>query len=386
MELNMKDIENIYNSSIKLLEPLALEKTYTIIVEEAIKLVNGDDGSLILKKGNELKRVFSSSTVLYKIKPRKKGYLQKSLQENEAKILSIGEIEKVHPEIKEARFKSSLLIPLSYRNERIGVLRVYSKNRQFNNDDLSILKLFGPIATLALRKNQLYSEINNALKTRDLFISLASHELRTPLTTILTYLELFKKKAEKGENPDPKWIKTLLAETNRLIALFNELFQIDQIKTGQLKYRFKRSKFLEIVKRALTSFSAVYPNRKIVFQNQLFNQKDYIYCDPDKVLQVILNLLTNASKFSPTRSEINIVASSEGSFFTLSVSDKGKGIPKPELNKIFEGFYKGKTNRKEGMGLGLFLTKKIIEKHEGVIEVTSKVNKGTTFRIKLPIN
>lgn len=378
--------ENVYSSSLKLLEPLSLDSTYKTIVEEAIKLVKGDNGSLILKKGNELKRVFSSTPVLYKIKPRKTGYLQTALEENKASILTIPEIERVHPEIKETAFKSSILIPLSYKNERIGILRVYTKTKKFSENDLSVLKFFGPIATLALRKNQLYSEVKIALDTRDLFISLASHELRTPLTTILTYMQLLKRKGEKGENPDPKWIKTLLAETNRLIGLFNELFQLDQIKTGQLTYKFKRNKFLDIVKRAIDSFTTIYPHRKLVFQNQLFNQKGYIYCDHDKILQVILNLLTNATKFSTSKSEINLTVSSEGDFLTLLVSDKGKGIPKAELNKIFEGFYKGKNNRKEGMGLGLFLTKQIIKRHEGQIEVFSKVNKGTDFKIKLPIN
>ena len=380
----LANLENIYKSATKLLVPLTPDEIYKTIVEEAMKLSETEYGTIFLLQNGRLIQHFTN-TKYPADEPRKEGFTYASFKSGKAIILKTKVIKKIHPEIVNRGVKSLIIIPLEFNNKSIGILTLQSsEEKHFNDNFLANLKIFGSLASLAIRNIQLYTKAKNELRLRDLFISMASHELRTPLTTIITFIALLKKRAEKGGKPDPKWIKTLSSETTRLINLFNELFQLDQIKTGDLKYRFKKNRLQEIIRRAMLTFSTMRPERVVIFQNQLFSQKDDVYCDFDKIIQVILNLLNNAAKFSPQQSEIVLSLSSDSGFLILSVTDRGKGINKADLPHIFESFYKGKHHGKEGMGLGLFLTKKIIERHQGIIEVHSKLNKGSVFLIKLP--
>ncbi len=380
----LANLENIYESAAKLLVPLTPDEIYKTIVEEAMKLSETEYGTIFLLQNGRLIQHFTN-TKYPTDEPRKEGFTYASFKSGKAIILKTKVIKEIHPEIINQGVKSLIIIPLEFNNKSIGVLTLQSsEEKHFNDNFLANLKIFGSLASLAIRNIQLYTKVKNELRLRDLFISMASHELRTPLTTIITFIELLKKRAEKGGKPDPKWIRTLSSETTRLINLFNELFQLDQIKTGDLKYRFKKNRLQEIIRRAMLTFSTMRPERVVIFQNQLFSQKDDVYCDFDKIIQVILNLLNNAAKFSPQQSEIVLSLSSDSGFLILSVTDRGKGINKADLPHIFESFYKGKHHGKEGMGLGLFLTKKIIERHQGIIEVHSKLNKGSVFLIKLP--
>ncbi len=106
--------------------------------------------------------------------------------------------------------------------------------------------------------------------------------------------------------------------------------------------------------------------------------------DTEKLQQVFTNLLNNAAKFSTKTTPIVVALVSEGKYIKITVTDYGKGIRKNEQNKVFHEFFKAKGNRKEGMGLGLYIVKGIIDKHKGTIEIYSRLNKGTIMTIKLP--
>lgn len=379
------DIEVIYQSALKFLVPLTPQETYETIVVEALRLVRAEEGSIFLETNGELERVYTTSPTLTQIQPRKRGFTYRVFATNTPKILSKAEIQKIHPEIGGMRAHADILVPLSYKDQPIGVLTVLTSSKDsFTQRDVEILKLFGPLATLAIRKTQLYDETRQALETRDLFISMASHELRTPLTTIYAYMQLMQIKVVNNESLEPKWMDALLKETVRLTKLVNELLQVDQIKTGELKYTWRKCSLADIVNQAVANFQIILPDYMVVVQNKLPLLSDIIRADFDKLLRVVTNLLINAAKYSQKRSTITLRLDRKGDDVTLKVKDFGKGITKDDLPKIFEGFYRGMNSKHEGMGLGLYLSRQIVEGHNGSIQVNSKVNKGTTVEIALP--
>lgn len=381
----MSILEQIYNSTLKFLTPLSLDETYKNVLNEAVKLVNGSNGRIFLKDGNNLKNVYNSSKKMPLFPIRKKGNVFKSFSQNKAFIANSKEVIENYPRLRGTKIRSIIYIPLSYKREAYGVMSIRSKkDLKFSENELNVLKLFGSLVDLAIRKSQLYEETKKAADTQDLFISLAAHELRTPLTTLIGYVQLLLSKSREKKNVDIKWVYEIAFEANRLKTLINEFLDINQIRTDKVEYDWKEIRLNEIIKRAIFNFNFVKPNRRIILNNKLNGKKDLIVGDSDRLTQVVTNLLENADKYSPSDKSIDVVITHEDPFFLLEVLDKGEGIPSEEISYVFKGFYKGKKSRHEGMGLGLFLVKNIIDRHHGEVRIKSEVDKGTSVIIKLP--
>ncbi len=383
--MNTPLLKKIYFSSLNFLTPLTLEKTYATIVKEATKLVSAQWGSVLLEEDGELKRVYTSIPLNQQIKHRKRGLLYKSFKRGKPTILKVKEIEKVHPEIKNLSLASDVIIPLSYRKKSIGILAVLSKRENpLTEEEINTLVLFGSMASLAIQKARLYAETQKSLEARDFFISAAAHEIKTPVTTIFGYAQLFFENSKKKKEIKTEWIHSLHSECYRLKFLINDFLEASRISTGRLHYDLKECHFKKIVDRVMDNFKFNYPDRILILTNNIKIKKDIIVGDLDKLIQALTNLLDNAAKFSAPDTEISLSLQSDGSEFIIKVADKGKGIPRSELPKIFERYYQESGNRHEGLGLGLFLVRNIIEHHHGSIKVNSKINKGTTIELKLP--
>lgn len=379
-------LERIYKAGLKFLVPLTLEENYALIVKEAMKLVKADYGSILLEQKGELKRIYASSHHLYQVKPRKKGQMHLVFNTRKPMILSSNEIAKVNPDIKKIQALSHILIPLYYKHKTLGLLTLNSlKTNYFTSDDINTLKLFSPIASLAIKKTQLYDLTAKAVEARDLFISMAAHEFRTPLTTISGYIQLLYSKLSGANTAESRWVEELLWESSRLTLLVKELLELNRIKTGQFHYTWKEYSLKDITARTLKDFQFAYPHRKVTLIDNLGSYNDTIIGDYNKLLQAIINLLENAVKFSPPTTGITLSLDFKSSFLTLSIKDKGQGISKKDLPAIFERFYQGANNSNtSGMGLGLFIIKNIITQHRGFIKISSKKGKGTKVEINLP--
>lgn len=390
----MKDtlsIENvnygkIYVSALKLLYQLTPHKAYATIVQEAKKLVGAKHGTIFLVENNELKRVYATSELLYNIFPRRGGFTNQVYTKLQSYILTRDELISLHPEFKNLFVGSDIGVPLTYSNQTIGVLAVFSeKDKSFTQKELSMLQAFSPIASLAIRNMQLYSEMKDSLDERDLFISMAAHELKTPLTTIFIYSQLLLRKETRSKYSETQLKMKLSDEIRRLTNLVNELLQVNQIKIGSLKFIFRKCDLSSIVDGAIAAFENIHTEYKINYRNEIKKNICFVNGDFDKLFQVVTNLLNNAAKFSPKNSTIELVLKYEDSHYILSITDRGPGIRKKDLPHIFERFYKGESQNKDGLGLGLFLVKNIIDQHKGNVSVLSKLNQGTTFTITLPL-
>src|SRR5581483_9252744 len=388
MDPEVKILERINKASLKFLNSLSEKDTYKLVVEEAIKLVNFRYGRIYLEADGELKSVYQTNPVMAQIIKRPTGFTYQAWKQN--KLIFIDktktpDLSKIHPAMRNMGVKSVLYIPLSNRGKSIGVLIINSdKQIHFSHHFLQLLKLYGSTASLAIRKAQQYSEINKAIATRDLFISMAGHEFRTPLTTINGYIRLLQKKISKENHPvESEWIDQLAAEGLRMTYLVNELLEINRIRSGKLSYHWKESSLREILKRAMNNFRFSHKDRILIYKEKSNIQTDHIIADFDKLLQVFTNFLDNSVKFSPKDTPIALELSYRYPYYKVKGIDKGKGIDKKELPHVFEEFYKGADSH-QGLGLGLFLAKNVIERHKGTISLKSNKNSGTTVTVRLP--
>lgn len=378
--------EKIYHSALDLFHSLTPEKAYEAIVKGAKKLIGAKHGSIFLVEDDELKRVYASSPLFNLIRPRKRGFTYRVYKKQQPYILIRGKFIKAHPELAKLNLGSDIGVPLIYNSKTLGVLTLFSdKKKTFTKKDLTLLQIFCKAASLAIKNTRQYETTQKSVNERDLFISIAAHELKTPLTTVSIYSQLLLRKDAETRYSDTQIKMKLSNEIRRLTNLVNELLQVNQIKSGSLQFTFKKCDLCSVVDTAVTSFENIHVNHPVYFKNKLKNNYCFVYGDHDKLFQVITNLLNNAAKFSPKYSPIDIVLKYENSNYILEVRDHGPGIPKKDLPRIFERFYKGDARKKDGLGLGLYLVKNVIDRHEGKITVSSKIKKGTTFTITLPM-
>lgn len=382
----MDILENIYISTLKFLSPIGLDETYKNIVEEAVKIVGGQNGTIFLAFKGELKPVYATSPISYEMKVRRGGFRYEVFKEKQAKILHLKQIKKlkkIHPQIEDLHSRSILLVPLISNNESMGVLSVGSlKDIRFKTRDLGILKLFGSFASLAIRKSQLYEEMAKSIEDRDLFISLASHELRTPLTTINGYIQLLLTKIGQRKPIDNRWVMELAFESQRMKNLIDDFLEINRIRNGKMQFNFGEVSLSEIANHTISTFKFNFPKRKLVVKN-ILPKNDLIIADADKLHQVFINILENAHKYSKEDKKILFTLKSSPEHFIATIADQGQGIEEKDLPLVFKGFYKGEKSRHEGMGLGLYLAKNILEAHHGSIQIESQLSKGTKVKIKL---
>lgn len=378
-------LQTFFKLSMKFLTPLHLQETYQFIVVEGIKLANADQGSILLIQDDKLKRVYASDPVFYKIKPRKSDFTYQTIKTQKPIIFDSKLNPSRHRIFKESNFRSGIILPLTNQNHPIGVLALTSfRNKVFTEKQMGILKLFIPLAVNAIRKAELIDESQHALEARDLFISMTAHELRTPLTTINGYAQLLYSKWANSDTQESKWVEELTSESYRLTQLINELLEINRIKTGKLHYIWTECSLLDVVNRALQDFRFTHPDNKVLLVNRLAENKDRVIGDSNKLLQVIINLLDNAAKFSLLDKKIKVTLNHKQGYIILEITDQGKGILQKDVPKVYELFYRGENQTGDGMGVGLFLAKNIITHHHGLIYIKSKKIGGTTVGIKLP--
>ena len=260
-----------------------------------------------------------------------------------------------------------------------GLFFGHPKSGMFTSEHENLVATVASQAAIALDNAMLYEEINSLNNKKDEFISFASHELKTPLTTLKGYLQL----AAKKEVSPGEYLPKINKQVERLEGIVADLLDISKIHAGKLDLNFKRTSLLELLKESIDSVNDT--RYKIVLDSP---SEDFIVSvDSQKIMQVIINLLTNAIKFSSPGTTIYITAIRIGDQVKISVADQGVGIPQQHLDKIFNQFYRVSSISKttKGMGLGLFISKEIIEGHLGKIWAESEEGKGSTFHVQFPV-
>ncbi len=219
---------------------------------------------------------------------------------------------------------------------------------------------------------------------KDEFISIASHEMKTPLTTAKAYLQLLELSLEKDNEKANLYTKKAILSVDRLKDLISELLDVSQIQHGKLNYNFSGFNFNEMIEDALEGARYNSSKHKIIKTGEI---PEPINGDKERLQQVIINLLSNAVKYSPDTENIFINTVLEDGEIKVSVKDNGIGIAKNNLEKIFERYYRieGQEVLYQGLGIGLFISMEIIQRHHGKLWAESEPAKGSTFYFTLPL-
>ncbi|WP_313629962.1 cell wall metabolism sensor histidine kinase WalK [Enterococcus devriesei] len=233
------------------------------------------------------------------------------------------------------------------------------------------------------------TEQEKTAEERRHFVSNVSHELRTPLTSVRSYLEALEEGAWQDKKIAPDFIRVTLGETDRMIRMINDLLNLSRMDSGAQQMDLELVNFNELVDYILDRFDMMVTSQEKKYRIiREFTERDlWVEIDTDKIMQVIDNIMNNAIKYSPDGGKIEVHLMETHNNIVLGISDEGLGIPKKDLEKVFERFYrvdKARARKQGGTGLGLAISKEVMKAHQGQIWVESVEGKGSTFYISLP--
>jgi len=219
------------------------------------------------------------------------------------------------------------------------------------------------------------------------FIGNVSHELKTPITTIQGYVLTLLDGGLHDDEINVKYLQRAAKNIDRLIAIINDLDEISKLESGTMKMNFVSFNFSALVKDVFELMEIKAEKRRIVldYKNQS-DTKIMVHADPDRIRQVLINLIDNSLKYGNRFGSTTISAFDMDEYYLIEVSDNGIGIDQADLPRIFERFYRTEKSRSRklgGTGLGLAIVKHIIEVHQQTIHVRSKIDVGTTFSFTL---
>jgi len=237
---------------------------------------------------------------------------------------------------------------------------------------------------LARTFSNMADEIEQREEARLRFVALVAHDLRNPIVGISLAARRATERGKLEDAEAQRWLRMIAAEAERLDRIAKELTDNVQVAAGKLSLHMKETDLSELVGDVAREVGATAESHKIAYDGP---PNCPIWGDPDRLERVILNLVSNAFKYSPTGSTVSLSIQLKESHAVLAVRDHGPGIPKGDLDVIFQPFGRGRQAPQlaRGTGLGLFVVKQIVEGHNGTIEIESEVGAGTTVTIELPL-
>lgn len=281
------------------------------------------------------------------------------------------------------RILSYLSIPVrSTAGMIIGTLIfAHPKAGVFKSEHEDMVGSIAAQAGIAIENSRLFEEVKALSSKKDEFIALASHELKTPLTTIKGYLQVISRKNQ--DSLSKMFVDKSLYQVQKLNTLISDLLDISKIEAGKLQFNLERFNLTIVLQEVLETFPYTNTSHEIIFD--VNSEECLVLADKQRIEQVIINLLTNAIKYSPSADQVHVSIKNEGELVTVRIKDQGIGLKAEHLNKIFTRFYRAEgVGNVSGLGIGLHLTKEIVDRHNGHINVVSEYGKGSEFYFSLP--
>jgi GAF domain-containing protein/CheY-like chemotaxis protein len=347
-----------------------------------------------------------------------------------SKIILTGEPLLINKDVEELRSylgvqrvgipaASYLGVPIPVGEDIIGVLSVQSTEHEnsFNENDLRLLSTIAASVGVALRNAKLFEEVKQAKleaeaaskvaekanEAKSAFLSTVSHELRTPLTSVLGFTKIIRKrledkifpaldrsdgKNEKTINQISENLNVVISEGERLTHLINDVLDLAKIEAGKMEWNFEKVSLPEVAERAIMATSSLFEQKSLQLVKKIDTNIPEISGDRDKLIQVIINLISNAVKFTNS-GFVTCDVYRKNDELIVSITDTGIGIAMDDYSAVFEQFKQvggdTLTDKPKGTGLGLPICKEIVEHHGGRIWLESEVGKGSTFSFALPV-
>jgi PAS domain S-box-containing protein len=293
--------------------------------------------------------------------------------------------------LNELNLSSVVVVPLIARGKTLGAitLAMAESKRRYTEEDVEFAQDVARRAAMAVDNARLYTESQQALALRDDFLSIASHELKTPVTSVKAFLQALEQRMSKPEQFDFKknreYMHLSIKQVDRLGAIINDLLDITRINKGKMQYDFQILSIGPMVAEVVERMSVSFPSHIIACKLQDLTAK--VRIDALRFEQVLTNLITNAVKYSPTGSVIDISTYGEDEDVCIAIKDRGIGISQEEQELIFNRYYRTKdaiSSKASGMGIGLYIASQLIDAHNGKLTVNSTPGQGSTFIITLP--
>jgi signal transduction histidine kinase/HAMP domain-containing protein len=303
-------------------------------------------------------------------------------------------------------------VPLYSGSRVVGVLAMASERgsgRTFDQNEVEILSRFAQLASIALDNARLYTAAQEAREiahaaneAKSAFLASVSHELRTPLTSILGFAKIIQKrlhtrifpvfkpgdeKSRQAARQVAENINIIVAEGERLTALINDVLDLAKIEAGKVDWHMQPLQVSEVIERAMAATASLFELRDLQFIRDIRPNLPEIIGDRDRLIQVLINLISNAVKFTE-RGSVTCRAAAADGHIIVSIIDTGIGIAAEDRQRVFERFMQvgdTLTDKPKGTGLGLPICKEIVEHHGGRIWLESEPGKGSAFAFTLPV-
>jgi signal transduction histidine kinase len=283
-----------------------------------------------------------------------------------------------------------MIVPLVARGKTIGALTFVSvrPQRLYGERDLELAQELATRAALAIDNARLYHETQAASRAKSDFLAIMSHELRTPLTAIIGYAELLELGIpEPVTESQREQIERIEVAARHLQQLIEEILAVASLEAGEAKIRRQEVSVAELLHRAEVIIRPMAMAKELRLEVEGLAEPAVVETDPEKLLQVLLNLLTNAVKFTESGS-IRLGARVHGGKLELEVDDTGIGVHPRDHDRIFEPFWQVDqpiTRRAGGTGLGLTISRRLVDLLAGDIRVESEPQRGSRFLVRVPL-
>jgi PAS domain S-box-containing protein len=294
-----------------------------------------------------------------------------------------------------SKIRSLVSAPLMVEGDVLGVIQVFTfEVRPFSDNDLRLLQLVADRVALAVEQARLYETEQSARKQaeaasrmKDEFLATVSHELRSPLNAILGWVKLLREGKLEADSAEHA-LETVERSARAQSSIINDLLDVSRIITGKIRLNVQRIDPARLIESAIESVRPAAEAKEIQLDIVLDPNTGPIACDPDRLRQLVWNLVSNAIKFTPNEGRVKVELGRSDRDIELRVSDNGAGIDNTFLPYVFDRFRQAdgsSTRRHGGLGLGLAIVRHLVELHGGTVEVESEgVGLGSTFTVKLP--
>jgi len=300
-----------------------------------------------------------------------------------------------------SRWHIAAALPMKMEERRVSGFLVIGprlSGTRFSSQDVEFIASVALQASIAIERIRLHEQIVveraeserlaelNRLKTY--FVSSVSHDLKTPLASIKMFAEMLKDSPTLAQDKRDKYLSIIEGESERLARLITNVLDFAKMERGVKEYHKERCDLAEITSHVLDMMNYQFEASSFLVEKELTHDELIITADKDAICDSVMNLLTNAMKYSGGNKDISVSTGKEGNFAFVRVEDNGVGIPTDKSDSIFEAFYRvgdQRTDSVGGAGLGLSIVKHTIDAHGGRISVTSNVGKGSIFTIYLPL-
>jgi signal transduction histidine kinase len=293
--------------------------------------------------------------------------------------------------IVEEGMKSSLTCPLIAMGKPIGLIFFSSmKTRTYANVHVDIFRQIAGQLALCAEKSRLYEKLVDLNDLKNKFIGIAAHDLRSPLAVMKGYLDLFEDRILGPLNETQRRSVGIMGKhCEKMLKMIDDLLDVTAIESGHIALQLEKTDLRPYLEERFRENSVIAKAKDIELVLECGAALPQVMLDPARIEQVLNNLISNAVKFSQPKTKVTLKAVSSESEVTVSVSDRGPGIPPGELDGMFNYFAKTSVRPTAGepsTGLGLAIVRRLVEAHGGRIWVESELGKGSTFTFSLPVS